>query len=239
MRAITIYNCYRQAQLGVKVSTLENFFKSGRSVQISKGEIVIRGDEASADVYYVSKGLIKVYSINDQGEEYIHILYKSGDIFPLILAFKGRQRRVFYEALDSVVLWKVTKDRFIDHVKQNTSPDIYSLIEQMAEQFNIYADRVDNLQYKSASERVVYRLLFLASRFGRRTGNEITIDAPITHKVIASSINLTRESVSREIEKLSDAGIISTDTGKIVIKDIEKLSKGFSEPVSLDLWGLQ
>jgi len=221
------------------VFSLENFFESGRSVHVSKGEIVIRGDEVSADVYYVSKGLIKVYSINDQGEEYIHILYKSGDIFPLILAFKGRQRRVFYEAMDSVILWKVPKDRFIKHVKQNTSPDIYSLIEQMAEQFNVYADRIDNLQYKSASERVVYRLLFLASRFGRKTGSEIIIDAPITHKVIASSINLTRESVSREIEKLSETGIISSGAGKIVIKDIQRLSKEFSEPVSLDLWGLK
>jgi CRP-like cAMP-binding protein len=146
---------------------------------------------------------------------------------------------VFYESLASSVLWKVPKARFLGHIKENTSPEAYSLIEQLAEQFNVYADRVDNLQYKSASQRVVYRLLFLAGRFGKKDGNRIIIDAPITHKIIASSINLTRESVSREIEKLDDAGIISTNNGKIVIKDVKKLGEQFSEPVSIDLWGLQ
>jgi len=218
---------------------LENFFMTGRSVHAAKGDIVLRGDEINADIFYVSKGLIKVYSINDQGDEYIHILYKENDIFPLIWAFRGKHRRVFYEALDSAVLWKLPKERFLSHMKESTSADAFSLIEQMAEQFSVYADRIDNLQYKTAKEKVVYRLLFLASRFGKRSGNEVVIDAPITHKVIADSINLTRESVSREIEKLSGAGVISTDTNKIVIKDLKKLGGQFSEPVSLDLWGLQ
>jgi CRP/FNR family transcriptional regulator len=221
------------------MSNLEDFFTTGISIHASKGEVVLRGDEENADIFYLSKGLIKVYSINDEGEEYIHIIYKTGDIFPLIWAFRNKQRRVFYESLASSVLWKVPKARFLGHIKENTSPEAYSLIEQLAEQFNVYADRVDNLQYKSASQRVVYRLLFLAGRFGKKDGNRIIIDAPITHKIIASSINLTRESVSREIEKLDDAGIISTNNGKIVIKDVKKLGEQFSEPVSIDLWGLQ
>ena len=49
----------------------------------------------------------------------------------------------------------------------------------------------------------------------------------------------TRESVSREIEQLTDAGLIETTEGKIFIKDIGKLGQEFSEPVSLNLWGLQ
>jgi len=218
--------------------TLEDFFMTGRSAHVSKGEVVLRGDEAGADIYYISKGHIKVYSIDRQGEEYVHVIYKAGDIFPLIWAFKSKLRRVFYEALDSAVLWKVSKGRFLEHVKENTKPEIFSLVEQLAEQFSIYADRIDNLQYRTASERVAYRLLFLAGRFGRKNGSEVIIDAPITHKVIASSINLTRESVSREIEKLSAEKIIGTASGKIAIKDVNKLSQKLSEPISLNLWGV-
>lgn len=217
---------------------MEALFMSGRSVRASKGEVLLRGDEPNADIFYIAKGTVKVYSINDQGEEYIHILYKAGEIFPLIWAFRDKQRRVFYEALDSVVLWKLPKDTFLEYVKANTSPAVYSLLEQMAEQFSVYADRIDNLQYRAASERVVYRLLFLASRFGKKVGDEIVIDTPITHKVIANSINLTRESVSREIEKLTEAGIIRTEAGQIVIKDVKQLGEQFSEPVSSNLWGL-
>ena len=225
--------------MGEQAPSLAKFFMTGRVAQVPKGGIVLRGDDENPDIYFVSKGFIKVYSINDEGEEYLHIIYKQGDIFPLIWAFKDRQRRVFYEALISSVLWKISKTKFLDHIKSNSGDVTYSLVEQLAEQFSVYADRLDNLQYRAAAERVVYRLLFLASRFGQKIGNSIIIDAPITHKLIAQSINLTRESVSREIEILTKAGLIDTQDGKILIKDVKKLSEEFSEPVSLDLWGLQ
>ena len=222
------------------MSDLAKFFATaGRSSRYHKNEIVIRGDDESPDIFFVAEGFIKVYSINDDGEEYVHIVYKAGDVFPLIWAFRDRRRRVFYESLSGSVLQRMPRAEFLDYVKANSSPVTYALLGQMAEQFNVYADRLDNLQYRDASERVVYRLLFLAGRFGQKTKGEIIIDAPITHKLLAQSINLTRESVSREIEQLTKAGLIDTQNGHIVIKDIDKLSEAFSEPVSLNLWDLQ
>lgn len=220
-------------------SELAKFFMSGRSAHYSKGEVVVAGDDHSPEVYYLSKGFVKVYSIDDDGEEYTHIIYKVGDIFPFIWALKGVKRHIFYEALNSCVLWRLPKDSFLDHLKANTDIISYSVLMQLSDQFNIYADRLDNLQYKSAYERVVYRLLFLAGRFGKKNGANIIIDVPITHKIIASSINLARESVSRELEKLIHKGLISNEDGKIIIKNVQNLSQEFSEPVSLDYWGLK
>jgi CRP/FNR family transcriptional regulator, cyclic AMP receptor protein len=225
--------------MGEDIQALEKFFLNGRSVRTSKGQVVLRGDDDNPDIYFVGKGFIKVYSINDEGEEYLHIIYKQGDIFPLIWIFRNRRRRVFYEAMTDSVVWKLPKTHFLDYIKAKTDPVSFSVIEKLAEQFNIYADRLDNLEYRNAGERVVYRLLFLASRFGQKSDDKIIIEAPITHKLIAESINLTRESVSREIERLSKAGLIGSQNGKIIINSIEKLSQEFSEPVTLNLWGLQ
>jgi CRP-like cAMP-binding protein len=219
--------------------TLSKFFMNGHSVRHSKGEVIVVGDDSNPEVYYLSKGFVKVYSIDDQGDEYTHIIYKAGDIFPFIWALKGLKRHVFYEAIESIVLWKLPKENFLEYLKAHTDSVSYSVLMQLADQFNIYADRLDNLQYKSAYERVVYRLLFLGGRFGKKQGEKIVIDAPITHKIIASSINLARESVSRELEKLTKKGLIGSEDGRIVIKNVQLLSGEFSEPVSLDYWGLK
>jgi CRP-like cAMP-binding protein len=218
---------------------LADFFTKGRSIRAPKGQIVLRGDDENPDIYYVGKGFIKVYSINDSGEEYLHIIYKPGDIFPLIWIFKNRRRRVFYESMSDSVVWSLPKLEFLEYIKSKTDPVAYSVIEKMAEQFNIYADRLDNLEYRNAKERVVYRLLFLASRFGRKSDGKIIIEAPVTHKLIAESINLTRESVSREIENLTKSGLLDSANSRLVINNVVKLSQEFSEPVTLDLWGLQ
>lgn len=219
--------------------TLADFFMAGRSVDCTKGQIVLSGDDQNPGIYFIAKGFIRVYSINDDGEEYTHVIYKNGDIFPLIWALKDMRRHIFYESMNSSVLWIITKETLVNYLKENSSPVSYALIRQLTDQFNVYADRLDNLEYKSAYERVVYRLLFLAGRFGKKTGKTVVIEAPITHKVIAQTINLARESVSRELEKLTAKGLVDTQDGYIVIKDVDKLSQEFSEPVTLDLWGLQ
>jgi CRP/FNR family transcriptional regulator len=109
---------------------------------------------------------------------------------------------------------------------------------QLAQQFRAYSDRLDNLEFNKASDRVIYRLLFLASRFGIREGNDIRIDLPITHEILANSVGLARESVSREAEKLEKANLIQRAGQNIVIKDVDVLVRKVSRPVSLKTWQL-
>jgi CRP/FNR family transcriptional regulator len=109
---------------------------------------------------------------------------------------------------------------------------------QLARQFRVFADRVDNLEYKHASERVAYRLLFLASRFGIRSGSTIAIDVPLTHETFANSINLARETVSRQIEKLEKAHIIQSKPHQFIILDVPALTAKMSRPNNINNWTL-
>lgn len=215
---------------------ITEFFAKGRQKKYSAGELIASG-EAPSGVFFVESGFVKVYSISDSGDRYVHLLYKHGEVFPLIWALKDIRRRVFYEAASPVKVWVVSKSDFLDYFKleNNTS---YELLAQITDQFRIYADRLDNLQYKSAHEKVVYRLLFLAGRFGVNSDGGLLINAPVTHELIAESINLTRETVSREMEKLGKKGLVGKSGGNILLIDIKGLAKEFSEPMSLDLWGI-
>jgi len=215
---------------------LKEFFIKGSSKNFRAGEVILHGGEASG-AKYIDEGYVKVYSISDDGSTYLHVIYKAGEIFPLIWVIKGIRRRVFYEALSDVRILEVPKDDFLNLINEDHEATL-EVLNQLATQFYFYADRIDNLQYKSAYERVVYRLLFLAGRFGKINGNTISINAPLTHDLIAQSINLARESVSRQIEKLEKQGLLEHRKSKLVILDVEKLSREFSEPVSFDLWGL-
>lgn len=217
-------------------SGLDKLFAKGRQKQYSAGELMATG-EAPTAVFYILSGFVKVYSISDTGDRYVHLLYKRGEIFPLIWALRDIKRRVYYEAASSVKALTVPKSDFLEFLKPEKQIT-YELLDQLVDQFRVYADRLDNLQYKSAHERVIYRLLFLAGRFGMKVDGGVIINAPVTHELIAESVNLTRETVSREIEKLAKQGLVARNGGSILLKDVEKLANQFSEPASLDLWGL-
>lgn len=216
---------------------LIEFFNSARHRKFSKGELVLTGEDPSG-VMCIQKGYVQVYSISDDGDRYVHILYKVGELFPLIWAVQNIRRRVFYEAASDVVVAEAPKEDFLKFIK-NDAQVIYDVLAQLAEQFYVFADRLDNLEYKSAHERVIYRLVFLASRFGERKGKSVTIQAPLTHEMISESINLARETVSREIEKMEGERLLSRKNGYIRINDIEKIGKEFGDPITLNLWGLK
>lgn len=215
---------------------LIDFFNSAKQKKYATGELVLRGENPSG-VVCIQKGFVKVYSISDEGDTYTHIIYKKGEIFPLIWAIHDIRRKIFYEAASELVVAEAQKNDFLEFIKKD--PEVtYDVLSQLAQQFYIFADRLDNLEYKSAHERVAYRLVFLASRFGERQGGMVTIKAPLTHELISESINLARETVSREIEKMEKDGLISRKAGYIVINNIDDMSREFSEPITLNFWGL-
>ena len=223
--------------MAITNQSLIKFFDSARQKRFTAGEIVLNGEEPTG-VVYIQKGFVQVYSISDEGNRYIHIIYKDGELFPLIWALNNVRRRIFYEAISDVMVAEAPREDFLDLIKKDAAA-ANDVLRLLAGQFYVFADRLDNLEYKSAPEKVAYRLAFLASRFGERKGSSVVIKAPLTHGLISESINLARETVSREIEKLERRGILGYDGKYIVVKDIDKLGDEFSEPITLNLWGLK
>jgi CRP/FNR family transcriptional regulator len=214
---------------------LFDYFRSGRQLQFDKGEIVLRAADEPRGVYLIEQGYMKVYSLSKEGTEHTHIMYEQGDIFPVIWIFKDAVRNVYYQASSPLTVWVVPKAGFKDFISHNTQTAML-LLEQVTDMFRLYAGRIDNLMYSNSYERTVYRLLSLMDRLGEADGGGWAITAPVTHQDIASSVNLTRETVSRCMQRLKRHGFINTDDDRrIVIKDIPGLMKiiGYDEAVGM------
>jgi CRP/FNR family transcriptional regulator len=217
---------------------IRRFFNMGQPQTFGKGEIILGNDAEPDGVYYLSDGYVKAFSISDNGDEFLHIIFGHDELFPMMWAYTGESSQsVYYQTLSNAVTWRISREWFTTLVSTNPSL-CFALSIQMARQFQVFVDRVENLEYKKASERVAYRLLFLASRFGIRTGEKIIIDTPITHETLANTINLTRETVSRQIEKLEREHIVRTAPRHFTIMDIPALMNKISRPNNIKNWGL-
>lgn len=206
----------------MKSKKLLDLFKKGKEISYKKGEIIIRPDDIPSGVFFIQKGFVRVYSIDINGNEKVRIIYKKEEIFPLLWVLKGIQKDVYYEALDDVKLSRVPKELFREFIAEN--PNVLNeLIDRLIFHFNVFVDRVDNLEISKAYPRLIAHLLFLSDRFGKKTGKGILIQIPIAHKDIAASINMTRETASREFEKLEKRGLIGYKGHLIIIKDEKKI----------------
>lgn len=203
------------------------FFAKGKQCHYKKGEILIRPDDHPFGVYYIENGYVKIYSITEEGDEKLHIIYKPGEVFPLIWALKSSQKNLYYEALDDLLVRRVTQKDFVKFISQDPKA-LFELADRLALSFDLFIDRVDNLEITKAYPRLVAGLLFLAKRFGVKSKGKVIIQAPIVHKDIASSISMTRETASREMAKLEKKGLVSYQGHLLVINSIKDLEKELS-----------
>lgn len=205
-----------------QVAALVNLFKEGSKLTYRKGEYIIRPGETPAHVYYIDEGLVKAFNISKYGEENLLIIRKSHEIFPLILSLTGQEKDIIYQALSPTTLWRINQDTYISYLRSHTTV-LPPVLDMVTEMYRIHSERILNLEYRTVRERLVSFLLTMSDRFGKETPDGLCIDVPLRHQDIASSINASRETASRELAVLERRGLIVNKRSTIVLKDLEGL----------------
>lgn len=206
------------------------FFSKGRPLTYGKGEVILGNSDQPDGVYYISSGYVKVYAISEEGNELLQIIYGPGEIFPLVWAYLGIVGDgIYYEALCYCIVFRIARAWLTNRILADVALS-NDLAVQLAQQFQMYIARVNNLEYKKADQRVAYRLLLLAAHFGVDTKEGVAIDPQLTREVFASSINLTRETFSREIQKLACEKLLRTTDRHIIIVDMAALADKAGKP---------
>jgi CRP-like cAMP-binding protein len=203
-------------------NTLMEPFKSGTKLTYKKGEYIIRPGETPTSVFYIEEGLVKAFNISKYGEENLLSIRKKGEIFPLIWTLTGREKGIIYQALNPTTVWRIDHETYLTYI--HTHPKVLPpLIDVVTEMYRLHSERIFNLAYRTVRERLVSFLLTMEGRFGTKSSTGILIDAPLKHQDIASSINASRETASRELAFLERKGLITTKHSYITIKDKEAL----------------
>ena len=207
-----------------KRQLLETFFRAHTRVDYKKGETIVRPQDDPSGIYFLDSGFVKAYNITKYGEENLLLIRGAGSIFPLIWAFTGEHGQVSYEAMDKTVLWRASRNDYLDFLRRNK--EILPIVLDMAiEAYMLSSERVMTLSYRTARERIISFLLNHSKRFGilNDDGDATTIYAPLRQSDIASSVNATRETTSRELNTMKKKGLIGIDGHKIVLLQEEKL----------------
>jgi len=206
-----------------QTETLVALFHKGTKLTYKKGEYIIRPGESPAAVFYIESGLVKAYDITKYGEENLLIIRKEHEIFPLIWAMTGQERHVIYEALAPVTVWRITRKEYLSFIESHIEV-LAPLLDMTTEMYRIHSERIINLEYRTVRERLISFLLTMSTRFGEKTDEGLMIKVPLKQQDIASSINASRETTSRELSALERKQLVSSSkTPFITIRDVDKL----------------
>ena len=200
-------------------------FHRGTRVHYKKGEFIIRPGELPPGVFYIQQGLVKAYDITKYGEENLLIIRREKEIFPLIWALTGQERKVIYQALVPTIVWRLDREQYLEYIN-NPKNALSPVLDMTLEMYRIHSERIFSLEYRTVRERLISFLLIMARRFGEAgEKGSLIINVPLRQQDIASSINASRETAGRELSILERKGLIGSSQFIITLKDPKALRK--------------
>ncbi len=179
--------------------------------------------------FYLKKGIVKVYNLHANGNEQIIRFYGPGDFFPLPWLYgKVATEFYYYEAIEDCEVISVTKQDIETIIKPDLALNQYVLESMLSDQIALNL-RIISLEQPRASEKLEYTLYYLMFRYGKNIGDETyMINMKLTHITLANLVGLTRETITMELKKLKQKGIL-TDNKKIYKINRHKLEKAIGE----------
>jgi CRP-like cAMP-binding protein len=220
-RAVQLYDYFRSDEVRKKLKT----------VTYKKGEVILRPHDETKNIYLVGSGIVKIYNFDSRGKEYMGIFYGPGDLFPLAWIIDQERPAIYFKAISETKIYLINLEQFRKDLKENTEL-MQAFLRKVAEQFSLFASTVNNLGLKYGRERIYYKLLVLATKFGEKK-NGATIIPYFNQSDLGATVSMTREGVSKEISKLEKLGIIDYTSSGITIYDIDYLQRQLGEEVPI------
>jgi len=199
--------------------------RTGRRHSIKRGQVLIWEGDESLLVANVIEGVLKLSTSTADGrEQIVGVVYPSDFIGRPF----GRNTQHTVTALTDARLCSFTRSAFDGFARQH--PDLeHKLLERTLSELDRARSWMLLLGRKGAGEKVASLLLEMSRRLADATGCQPARDLsrfelPVDRQQMADLLGLTIETVSRQITRLRQAGIIDTpDRRAIVIKDRKAL----------------
>ncbi len=189
------------------------------SRNISKREQIYLPGEEAEYVYVIQSGRVKLSRCSECGKEVILSIMGPGEVFGLEPLLGHDSRRAQAIALEGGRLLALRRDRFQEMILQN--PELLmTLLRIVNERLWDSRDSLSRLVFKDVKSRLAALLLELARSDGKVCGNEIRLEAPITHQDLANLIGSTRETTTATLNQFKRARLIQFDRRRIVISGL-------------------
>ena len=183
-----------------------------------KGVTVFHEGQPGIAFYLISSGRVKVFKLNEDGRELIFGIFGDGAIFGDVPVFDGGPYPASAATLVETEVVYMSRDDFIRLITEHPAISL-KIVRVLGKRLRQAQRFVMEIAMKSVLQRLSAQLVRLAEEYGREEGGETIIDLPLTRQELAELIGVTRETVTRELSKLSKAGAISLEGKKIFIVD--------------------
>jgi CRP/FNR family transcriptional regulator, cyclic AMP receptor protein len=192
--------------------------------EVKKSQPIYFAEDPSQSIFFLKKGRVKLSRISPDGKEFIVALINPGEVFGEMSILDVGERTDFATTMEESLICAISKDDFKAFVEKNPKLNL-EITKLIGFRMRKYSERIEELVFKDAEQRVISFIYNLSNEQGKRIGDEIFLKPFLTHENIAQLTACSRQTVNSILTDLRDKGLIDFDRKKLIIHNENELKK--------------
>lgn len=174
---------------------------------VKKGTQILSPDSPIKALFLLKQGQVRLYRMNAEGKQFTVDILVDGNIFGETSTLSLTDDEIYAEAMTDTYLCILSHEDFEQFIESNPKIAI-KLINTLSTRLKEVYTISEKIALSDVKNRLLYLLLMLSEKTGRRKNEWQTIEMKLTHHDIANMIGSTRETTSAIISQLKKEGYI-------------------------------
>ncbi len=172
-----------------------------------KGEIILHEENTNEFMYMILDGEAKVVQTADSGKEIIITMHQTGDFFGELSLIDGKTAPAAVRATRDSTTAIISKKDFYDLLLSQNKV-LENLLQIFCSRLRESIKKIQLLNFNNAAQRIKMLFLMLSESRGEKSDDGTVLKIKLIHQDIADMTGLTRETVTRVLDRWQKRGEI-------------------------------
>ncbi len=209
---------------GLKEDSMMKLNEISSMKETSKDQSIYFAAEPSNSIFFLKTGRVKIVKYSQDGKENILTLINPGEIFGEMAYLEEDQRTDYAFTIEPSLICAINKNDLSRFIENNPSLNL-KLTKLIGLKLRSYSERIEDLVFKDANQRIISFIFRLAEKSGKDLGGQIYIKPFLKHQDIGEITACSRQTVNYLLTELRNKNIISFDRKKLIILKPDELRK--------------
>jgi CRP/FNR family transcriptional regulator len=188
----------------------------------AKKEFVFSEGDPSDWLYIVKTGKVKITKLSNEGKEIILEIISPHEMFGGIAVVRGFPYPANAVAMEDGEVLKISRKNLLS-LMDKLPGLMYCMAISIGDRIKDTHETLKSIALEKVESRIASLLIKLSEKSGEKVSEGVAITMKLTKQDIAEMVGTTVETSIRTMSKLTKAGLVISKSGKIIIRDLEKL----------------
>jgi CRP/FNR family transcriptional regulator len=181
--------------------------------EFKKNRMILHEEDTSEFMYIIVRGKVKISRAGKEGKEMVLSMHGSGEFFGEMSLIDGKTVPASVSAVEDSLVAIISKDHFYS-LLYSQQKVLENLLKIFCSRLRESWKRIQMLNFNDAAQRIKMLFLMLSENYGKKTAEGTTLQIKLIHQDIADMTGLTRETVTRVLDKWKRGGEITINKNK-------------------------